>query len=524
MDMTRPPGRSARRPEFSSTDPTLGRAAQAADGSLRARRLALAAPRTPAATVLLLHPCPEDIPDVLQALEQMDSRVIRVTSVTEAARRTAAETIDVAVMPIVTAGQDASGHGGCLAAIEQIRNASPGTEVIFFHEAGQAVDLAECCELILAGGRSFLDRSSPTFLADLTRRIEECAFIKRSYEDREAEALGDDVPGRYGMVGTSPAMQKVFNHIRKASMLSDAPVLIQGESGTGKQLLAEAIHRLDDKRRDFPFVVVNCSAITTTLAESELFGHRRGAFTGSVGDRLGYFRAADHGTIFLDEIGEMDTSLQPKLLRVLQEGRVQPVGADNEVEIDVRVIAATNREITTLIAEGRFRMDLYQRLNVVPMFVPPLRERKEDILPLMIYFIRKHGHYYRGRIDGVDPRVVDAVCGLHCEGNVRQLENLMRHVLLTKEAGNRIELSDLPRGIITRLLTGPDNKAVDAVADYLCSRVSRDGLSLSQAVDHAEKLLVSKILAQTSHNQTHAARVLKTTPRTIFNKIRKHGL
>jgi transcriptional regulator with PAS, ATPase and Fis domain len=203
---------------------------------------------------------------------------------------------------------------------------------------------------------------------------------------------------------------------------------------------------------------------------------------------------------------------------------VQPVGEDTEVEIDVRVIAATNRDMTQLIASGAFRMDLYQRLNVVPVYVPPLRERQEDILPLMTYFIRKHAHYYRGCINSIDPRVIDAICALQCEGNVRQLENLVRHVLLTKEEGDRIELADLPRGIISRLLTGPDHHVIDEVASYLFDRVRRDGMSLAQVIDHAEKLLVSKVLAHSGHNQTHAARLLQTTPRTIFNKLRKHNL
>ncbi len=530
MRALRKSGRWAELPAASPLQPGVG---TSAEGRVEARRPAGIAGGYEAraaadpVTVLLLHPRPQEIPDINDALRDLGCRVIPATSVSGALQRAAGDNIDVVVMPVnapLQAGNDNLGRSGCLLAIEKLRSARPSAEIIFFHEADQAIDLAECCELILAGGRSFLDRSSPSFIDELTRCVDECSHIKRSYEDRKSDSLVDDIPGRYGMVGSSPAMQKVFDHVRKASMRSDAPVLITGESGTGKQLLAEAVHRLDEKRRGYPFIVVNCSAITATLAESELFGHKRGAFTGSVGDRLGFFRAADHGTIFLDEIGEMDIALQPKLLRVLQESRVQPVGADSEVEIDVRVIAASNRDVRQLIADGRFRMDLYQRLNVVPIRVPPLRERKEDILPLMKYFIRKHSHYYRGRMDGIDPRVLDAISSLQCDGNVRQIENLVRHVLLTKEAGNRIELSDLPRGIISRLLTGPDSKLVDEVADYLYERVTRDGMSITQVMDHAEKLLVGKVLAQTNRNQTHAARILKTTPRTIFNKIRKHGV
>ena len=239
--------------------------------------------------------------------------------------------------------------------------------------------------------------------------------------------------------------------------------------------------------------------------------------------RLGYFRAANGGTIFLDEISEMDLSLQPKLLRVLQESRVMPVGGDQEEEIDVRVIAATNRDLDECVRNGSFRLDLFQRLNVIPIEVPPLRARKEDILPLIMHFVRKHAGHYRGTINSIDPRVVDAIAALDSEGNIRQLENLIRHVLLTKEAGDRIELSDLPRSVISKLLTAPDSTLEQQVAEFLFERVSRDGMSLEDVLDYCERLVLEKALAQTGHNQTRTAALLKTTPRTIFNKIRKHG-
>jgi len=436
----------------------------------------------------------------------------------ETLRILAAEDIDVVVLEY--AAGEASEQ---LRAVRSAKDCSPATEVVLYHSSEVSISLAEYCQFILAGVRSIVNESTCQTAGELARRIGECAAIKRRTRQREIELDSHDIPGHFGIVGNSPAMRKLFNHLQKASMLSDAPVLITGESGTGKQLLAQAIHNLDEKRCEHPFVVVNCSAITPTLAESELFGHMRGAFTGSTGDRLGYFRAANKGTIFLDEISEMDISLQPKLLRVLQESRVMPVGGETEQEIDVRIIAATNRDIGECIQQGRFRLDLFQRLNVIPINVPPLRSRREDILPLMKHFIAKHAGHYRGIIETIDSRVIDAVAALDSEGNVRQLENLVRHVLLTKEAGTRLELSDLPRNVIRKLLDSPDIAGEEGVAERLYAKITHDGMSLQEVIDYCEKLVIEKVLSQTGHNQTKAAELLKTTSRTIFNKIKKHN-
>jgi len=438
-----------------------------------------------------------DLPEVLRTLKSQD--------------------IDVVVL-----GYSGDDTTESVRAVQSIKDCAPATEVVLYHPSGVSISLADYCELIIAGGRSFVNEETCGSATELARTVRDCATIKRRNKQREIELDAHDIPGRFGIVGNSAAMRRVFNHVQKAAVLSDAPVLITGESGTGKQLLAQAIHDLDEKRCDHPFVVVNCSAITPTLAESELFGHKRGAFTGSVDDRLGYFRAANKGTIFLDEIGEMNISLQPKLLRVLQESRVMPVGGDTEEEIDVRVIAASNRDLSECIADGQFRLDLFQRLNVIPITVPSLRTRKDDILPLVRHFVTKHSGHYRGSIDAIDPRVVDAIAALDSEGNVRQLENLVRHVLLTKEAGNRLELSDLPRSVIRKLLDNPDLGQEDNIADHLLSKVTRDGLSLQEVLDYCERMVLEKVLAQTGHNQTKTAQTLKTTARTIFNKIKKH--
>jgi len=215
-----------------------------------------------------------------------------------------------------------------------------------------------------------------------------------------------------------------FSRPNGPPLVSDAPVLICGESGTGKQLLAEAIHRMDPKRRSKPFLTVNCAAITGTLAESALFGHRKGSFTGATQDRPGYFQAANGGTLLLDEISELEKPLQPKLLRVLQEGRVLPVGDDIERPVDVRIVAACNRPLPILVESGEFRFDLYQRLNVIALVVPPLRDRPEDIPPLVQFFLRQYASYYRQPIESVDERVYEMLSRAIGSGNVRDSRTL----------------------------------------------------------------------------------------------------
>jgi len=470
----------------------------------------------PAAKVLL---CISGSEALAPVFEQHNCILMRAADHADAIRLLSSADIDVVLIGYASSDDPQAG----IRAVEAIKQCSPATEIVLYHHSSASISLADYCQYIIAGVRSFVNDETCESAAELARRVRDCAFIKRRTIEREVELDAQDIPSRFGIVGNSSAMRKVFNHVQKAAVLSDAPVLITGESGTGKQLLAQAVHNLDEKRSSHPFVVVNCSAITPTLAESELFGHKRGAFTGSVADRLGYFRAANHGTIFLDEISEMDLSLQPKLLRVLQESRVMPVGGDTEEEIDVRIIAATNRDLGACIANGTFRLDLFQRLNVIPIEVPPLRTRKEDILPLIRHFIRKHASHYRGEILSIDPRVIDAIAALDSEGNVRQLENLVRHVLLTKEAGDRLELSDLPRSVIQKLLSAPDGNRESSVAEHLLERVTRDGLSMQEVIDYCERLLLEKALIQNGYNQTRTAQLLKITPRTIFNKMKKHG-
>src|SRR6188508_2147337 len=231
----------------------------------------------------------------------------------------------------------------------------------------------------------------------------------------------DEEFNQYGIVGRSKRIQEV---IRTAEMVakSKSTVLITGETGTGKEMVARAIH-FHSAQREMPLVKVNCAAIPENLLESELFGHTRGAFTGALTNKKGKFALADGGTIFLDEIGTMAGTLQSKLLRVLQEREFEPLGSERSQKVDVRVIAATNRDIRQMVSEGRFQEDLYYRLNVIPVHIPPLRERREDIPLLVDHFVRKHAQRAGKRIDGIEAGVLDALQAAEWPGNVRELEN-----------------------------------------------------------------------------------------------------
>ncbi|MBI3464696.1 MAG: sigma 54-interacting transcriptional regulator [Planctomycetes bacterium] len=271
--------------------------------------------------------------------------------------------------------------------------------------------------------------------------------------------------GEHGLIAQSLSMLGVFQRAVQAIEFSDLPVLLLGETGTGKQLLAEAVHQLDRKRSGSPCRTLNCSSISKTLAESELFGHTKGAFSGAESDRLGLFRSAHGGTVILDEIAELDLKLQPKLLRVLQEGLVLPVGSDQEQRVDVRVIAATNRPLEQMVATGRFRADLYQRLNVFPIQIPPLRERPEDLEVQARHFLSQRQKqpplpsggegWGEGRVTGLSPRVLELLRLLPWEGNTRQLDSLMREILAHQPRGPLVELEDLPRSLLHTLADLP---------------------------------------------------------------------
>jgi transcriptional regulator with GAF, ATPase, and Fis domain len=349
---------------------------------------------------------------------------------------------------------------------------------------------------------------------------------------------------RLGIVGESEAMLAMFKKVLRAGALSDLPTLITGETGTGKELLAYAIHQLDPKRREGPFVAVNCGAISPGLAESELFGHRKGAFTGADRDRKGLIRSAHGGVLFLDEIGELSGDLQAKLLRVLQDNRILGVGDDQEVSIDFRVIAATNRDLERMVDQKEFRADLFHRLNVLTIHVCPLRERTADLRPLIKHFLAKYRSLMPSGTLPVNQDFVDALAQLELPGNVRQLENLVRRAVVDKMDDTPLGLSDLPIEIWQQLSTQekgrqvqpalyPHDKevasaGVQTLPMEFCSNflqvLDLEGWNLAHALEYCERLLLEAALHQEHGNQSRAARLLGITPRSVYNKLLKHHM
>jgi transcriptional regulator with GAF, ATPase, and Fis domain len=409
------------------------------------------------------------------------------------------------------------------ATLEFLRTFARTTAVLVYADTAN-LPIGLYCQPLAAGARQVLNEQSPTFLEDLTGAVERLAQDLGA-RLQEQQQLGE-IFASCGMIGNSAPMREVFRRAIKAGNFSDLPVLILGETGTGKQRLAEAIHALDPRRRDKPFITINCAALTKGLAESELFGHGKGAFSGAHGERKGLFRAANGGTLMLDEVGELDIDLQPKLLRVLQERRLLPVGEDYEHPLDVRVIAATNRPLDTMIAEGRFREDLYQRLNVFLIQLPALRERPEDVALQARHFLAE---YQKGRAEPItdfEPRVMEVLCSLPWEGNTRQLENLIREALTHRESkGPLIEIGDLPRWVFEKVAESPAcSVALPASLNNVVEEAFNARLPLSQAVEEYERRLLALVLAETGGNRTRAAHRLGLTPRTIFTKIKKYQL
>jgi len=314
------------------------------------------------------------------------------------------------------------------------------------------------------------------------------------------------------MVSRNREMLAIFSLIRKVCDFKTT-VLILGESGTGKELIARALH-YNSVRRGAPFVAVNCGAIPENLLESELFGHVKGAFTDASTDKAGMFEQADNGTLFLDEIGEMPLALQVKLLRVLQEGEIRRVGGTAPKKIDVRVVSATSKDLEQEVAQGRFREDLFFRLNVLSIHLPPLRERNEDLPLLVDHFLRKYGDEMDRKEITCPPDVLKVLMAYTWPGNIRELENCMQRGLLLCE-GDTLETSCLPDKI---MLKAPAGMTVAA----LC--LANDNLSIKRASEQLERDMIRRALEKTSGNRTHAARLLEISHRSLLYKLKEYGI
>jgi DNA-binding NtrC family response regulator len=319
-----------------------------------------------------------------------------------------------------------------------------------------------------------------------------------------------------GSSGLLPLLRRTF----KSACVSDTTLIIEGETGTGKQVLANAIHQLDRKRCGGQFVTVHCSTITDSLAESELFGHRRGAFSGAVSDRGGLFQAAHRGTLFLDDVNDLPLRLQPKLLDVLQRGAIRPVGADRETRVDVRVIAACNLPLKPLVERHLFREDLYHRLNVVKLQLPALRARRCDIPDLALAFAHRHRSLYHP-IDGIEPALIRALDAHPFPGNVRELENTVQRMLFAKSAGTTLTLADWMNA--SDVASEPGGVDLAGAVEAAWQAILRDGVPWSDVLREIERRLLEMALTAGGTRREIAAR-LRTSERTLYHKLRAHSV
>src|SRR6516162_2863719 len=350
----------------------------------------------------------------------------------------------------------------------------------------------------------------------------------------EVQALRGEVHRRTGyhnVVAVSAKMIELMNFVEKVAASSATTILIQGESGTGKDLIAKAIH-YQSRRQDKPFVAINCSAIPETLMEAELFGHERGAFTDAKAMKKGLFEMADGGTLFLDEIGELSPLLQAKLLRVLEDQMIRRVGGLRDMQVDVRVIAASNRDLERAVKENSFRQDLYYRLAIISIFLPPLRDRKDDILPLVEYFIDRYNRKFRKSVEGITDETRKLLLKYDWPGNVRELKNAVERAMILEES-NVLRPDYLPFAVAQQqaAYTAFEMTSATGNGNADATRLP-DGRSLPKLVipeggtslEEVERALVDMAMTQASGNQTHAAKLLDISRDALRYKLKKFGL
>ncbi len=395
-------------------------------------------------------------------------------------------------------------HVDGIEALKEIKKISPGIPVIII-TAFASVETA--IQALQAGAHDYLTK--PLEIDELRIKVQQTLEFWRLKEDnilqrRRIENLFD----ASRIVGRSERMKHILETVAMVAP-TEASVLILGESGTGKELIANALHQ-GSNRADKRFIKVNCAALPETLLESELFGHEKGAFTGAVGRRPGRFELADGGTIFLDEIGEMTPATQAKLLRVLQEREFEPLGSTRTVKVNIRIIAASNRILKDEVQKGTFRGDLFYRLNVVPIELPPLRERREDIPLLIEHFLKIYNEKNNRRLKGFHPRALDALMRYPWPGNIRELENVVeRAVMLTSD--EYAPFSELPEAI--RGATG----------DPLLEE-ARQGIRSGMTIREMERELIIKTLEDNEGNRTRTSRILGITRRTLQLKLKEYGI
>jgi DNA-binding NtrC family response regulator len=392
--------------------------------------------------------------------------------------------------------------------LEKVKAVHPPCEVIVITAYG-SIELA--VQAMQKGAADFITKPfSPDELAVKLERLAERLLQRRELENLQAENLylrqQEESQFNFGeIIGQSPPMQEVFRILQKVAP-TDSSVIIYGESGTGKELVARAVHK-NSLRASGPFIRVNCGALAETLLESELFGHEKGAFTGALKRKLGRFELAHRGTIFLDEIGDVSPALQIKLLRVLQEKEFERVGGEETVRVEVRVIAATHHNLKEEVAAGRFREDLYYRLHIVPIMMPPLRQRTNDLPLLVNHFLQHLGHELRKPNLKIAPAVLETMANYHWPGNVRELENVLERAAVLCE-GEHITIADLPPLV-------KDRSAVFSLPG--------ENLDLNQTLEEVERALIERAMTRAHGVKAEAARILGIKTTTLLYKLGKYG-
>ncbi len=431
-------------------------------------------------------------------LVQKGYEVVGVASADKALDAIRQDRFDVFLTDCNIPGVDALQNSG------EVRRINPDVAVIIMTSFGT---IETAVKAIKAGAYDYLPK--PIDLEQLVLLIERVS--ERQTLIRENTELREQLKSKYqfsGIVSSSHSMEEVLNVAGRVAS-SNASILLRGESGTGKELIAKAIH-FHSQRANAPLIKVNCAALPETLLESELFGHEKGAFTGATSKRIGRFEAADKGTLFLDEMGDLSPAMQVKLLRVLQEREFERVGGNQTIKVDVRIISATNRNLEQAIKEERLREDLYFRLNVVSIVIPPLRERKEDIPALLDHFIKKYSLENNSQVTGISAEVRDLLMRYTYPGNVRELENIVeRAVVLAKK--NVLTAADLPLHV-----QQPMDK----------DRLSEQQLkgSLNETLDTVERGLILEALKEAGGIQTRAAEKLDISERVLRYKLKKYRI
>jgi len=446
------------------------------------------------ATILVVDDEEAHAAAMAECLERVGHECVIATSGAEALKKLEERPFDIVVTDLRMPDVDG------MKILEAVRKDQPGTEVII---VTAYADVPSAVKAMKKGAFYYLRKPVDLpELRELVKRVVEKQELQRD-NIRLRQQL-DDKFGFEGIIGNTHAMQHIFRTLRQIAPTS-ATVLITGESGTGKELIAKAIHN-NSPRKNHPFVALNCAALSEGILESELFGHEKGAFTGAEYTRKGRFEYANKGTLFLDEVGDMPISTQIKLLRVIENREIMRVGSNVPIKVDVRLIAATHQNLEELVKEGKFREDLYFRLKVVTIHLPPLRERKEDI-PLMVQaFIEEFSKLHGKNVRGIDPKALNILCRYNWPGNVRELKNTIESMVVISEK-EILGVEDIPEHIRTG--------AVEAKAPFLTP-----GMSLEEA----EKELIRRTLEMTNGNREETARLLKIGERTLYRKLDKYGL